>query len=182
MLLELELQKKALARAAQTLEELCRMDEYCPYRHQPVPREWRLDECSKCSYSNIPRPGLGVQPDIVHHDKDFRTMCWILYFHWEAKKEMKNSLRLELEEKYLLISILTSAKRDTIKLLSIDRQRELDPKFEQLLNEKIDLINSLLSKLDNLNVKDYCTQNNGECSSCSLVSYGHDCMNNLISK
>jgi hypothetical protein len=57
---------------------------------------------------------------------------------------------IELEEKYLLITILISAKRDTIKLLNMDRPRELDPKFEQLLNEKIDLINGLLSKLDNL--------------------------------
>lgn len=60
---------------------------------------------------------------------------------------------LELEEKYLLISILISARRDTIKLLNMDRPRELNPKFELLLNEKIDLINSLLSKLDNLDVK-----------------------------
>lgn len=59
---------------------------------------------------------------------------------------------LGLEEKYLLISILTSAKSDTLKLLNINRPRELDPRFEQLLNEKIDLINSLLSKLDNLDV------------------------------
>jgi len=24
-------------------------------------------------------------------------------------------------------------------------------------------------------IKDYCTQNNGDCSSCSLSSYGRDC-------
>lgn len=90
---EVLLQKKALtrtaaalARAAQTLEELCRMDEYCPYRHQPIPRQWRLDECSQCSYSNIPRRGVRMQPDIVHHDKEFRAMCWVLYFLWEVEK------------------------------------------------------------------------------------------------
>jgi hypothetical protein len=27
---------------------------------------------------------------------------------------------------------------------------------------------------------DYCTQNNGDCETCSLVSYGRDCMNNPI--
>jgi hypothetical protein len=26
----------------------------------------------------------------------------------------------------------------------------------------------------------YCTQNNGDCSTCSLVNYGLDCMNNRV--
>ena len=26
-------------------------------------------------------------------------------------------------------------------------------------------------------MKDYCTQNDGDCSTCSLVNYGRDCMN-----
>lgn len=30
------------------------------------------------------------------------------------------------------------------------------------------------------NKKDYCTQNNGDCSTCSLVSYGRDCRNNPV--
>ena len=29
--------------------------------------------------------------------------------------------------------------------------------------------------------KDYCTQNNGDCATCSLVNYGRDCRNNPIS-
>jgi len=29
-------------------------------------------------------------------------------------------------------------------------------------------------------VKDYCTQNNSDCSICSLVSYGRDCRNNQL--
>ncbi len=28
--------------------------------------------------------------------------------------------------------------------------------------------------------KDYCTQNDGDCSTCSLTSYGRDCMNEPI--
>lgn len=28
--------------------------------------------------------------------------------------------------------------------------------------------------------KDYCAQNNGDCSTCSLVSYNRDCQNNPI--
>ena len=28
--------------------------------------------------------------------------------------------------------------------------------------------------------KDYCTQNEGDCNTCSLVSYGKDCQNNAI--
>lgn len=28
--------------------------------------------------------------------------------------------------------------------------------------------------------KPYCTQNNGDCSTCSLVSYNRDCQNNPI--
>jgi len=31
-------------------------------------------------------------------------------------------------------------------------------------------------------MKEYCTQNNGDCSTCSLVNYGRDCMNEPISK
>lgn len=27
---------------------------------------------------------------------------------------------------------------------------------------------------------EYCTQNDGDCGTCSLVSYGRDCMNNPI--
>lgn len=59
-------------------------------------------------------------------------------------------LELELEEKYLLIAILTSAKTQTLKLLNTERPREPDPRFIQRLNEKIDVIDSLTSKLDNL--------------------------------
>ena len=29
-------------------------------------------------------------------------------------------------------------------------------------------------------IKDYCTQNGGDCGTCSLVSYGRDCRNNPI--
>ena len=29
-------------------------------------------------------------------------------------------------------------------------------------------------------VKDYCTQNGGDCGTCSLVNYGRDCQNNQI--
>jgi len=29
-------------------------------------------------------------------------------------------------------------------------------------------------------MKDYCTQNDGKCDTCSLVNYGRDCRNNKI--
>jgi len=29
-------------------------------------------------------------------------------------------------------------------------------------------------------MKNYCIQNSGNCSTCSLVNYGRDCQNNLI--
>jgi hypothetical protein len=29
-------------------------------------------------------------------------------------------------------------------------------------------------------MKPYCTQNNGDCSNCSLVNYGRDCQNNPV--
>jgi len=31
-----------------------------------------------------------------------------------------------------------------------------------------------------LSLKSYCTQNNGDCSTCSLKNYGRDCQNNKI--
>lgn len=30
------------------------------------------------------------------------------------------------------------------------------------------------------NIPEYCTQNGGDCSTCSLVNYGRDCMNNPV--
>lgn len=30
-------------------------------------------------------------------------------------------------------------------------------------------------------MKNYCTQNGGDCSTCSLVNYDRDCMNNPVS-
>lgn len=30
------------------------------------------------------------------------------------------------------------------------------------------------------NKRDYCTQNDGDCQTCSLVNYGRDCRNNPI--
>ncbi len=30
-------------------------------------------------------------------------------------------------------------------------------------------------------MKEYCTQNDGDCGSCSLVNYGRDCQNNPLS-
>jgi hypothetical protein len=31
-------------------------------------------------------------------------------------------------------------------------------------------------------MKSYCTQNNSDCSNCSLVNYGRDCQNNPIGR
>lgn len=30
--------------------------------------------------------------------------------------------------------------------------------------------------------KEYCTQNNGDCETCSLVNYGRDCHNNFVGR
>jgi hypothetical protein len=35
---------------------------------------------------------------------------------------------------------------------------------------------------DEKNIPDYCTQNGGDCLTCSLVNYGRDCMNNPVKK
>jgi len=31
-------------------------------------------------------------------------------------------------------------------------------------------------------IPEYCTQNGGDCQTCSLVNYGRDCMNNPVEK
>ena len=31
-------------------------------------------------------------------------------------------------------------------------------------------------------MKEYCTQNDGDCGTCSLVNYGRDCMNRPLSE
>ena len=35
---------------------------------------------------------------------------------------------------------------------------------------------------DDMKKPEYCTQNNGDCSTCSLANYGRDCQNNSIRK
>jgi len=42
--------------------------------------------------------------------------------------------------------------------------------FDKMFSEDSDLVKR----------PDYCTQNDGDCVTCSLVSYGRDCMNNSI--
>ena len=45
-----------------------------------------------------------------------------------------------------------------------------------MLDEEGDIeVGNVISKL-------YCTQNNGDCPTCSLVNYGRDCMNNLVNR
>jgi len=39
----------------------------------------------------------------------------------------------------------------------------------------------LLDLLEEPDHPEYCTQNGGDCSTCSLVNYGLDCMNNRVS-
>jgi len=39
-----------------------------------------------------------------------------------------------------------------------------------------------MPKKDNKSIFDYCTQNQGDCSTCSLVNYGRDCRNNPVEK
>jgi len=40
----------------------------------------------------------------------------------------------------------------------------------------------LLDILEEPDRPEYCSQNGGDCSTCSLVNYGLDCMNNRVSK
>lgn len=36
--------------------------------------------------------------------------------------------------------------------------------------------------MEKYGIKDYCSQNDGDCQSCSLVNYGRDCRNNLVNE
>ena len=48
-------------------------------------------------------------------------------------------------------------------------------KIETLIKEKTWGFKKSMNKKPN-----YCTQNNGNCKTCSLVNYGRDCINNLV--
>lgn len=54
-------------------------------------------------------------------------------------------------------------------------------KFEKFDDVKPTI--NLFEELGNIlkpNKKDYCTQNNNDCNTCSLVNYGYDCKNNKL--
>lgn len=55
----------------------------------------------------------------------------------------------------------------------IETEKQWEDEVSQELNEA-ETMNA--DKME----KSYCTQNDGDCSTCSLVSYGRDCMNNLV--
>lgn len=45
---------------------------------------------------------------------------------------------------------------------------------------KSDVVRYILELYFGSGKKDYCTQNDGDCSTCSLVNYGRDCQNNPL--
>lgn len=50
--------------------------------------------------------------------------------------------------------------------------------IDDLLEPEFPCLNDLLEEPDR---PEYCSQNGGDCSTCSLVNYGLDCMNNRVS-
>ena len=77
------------------------------------------------------------------------------------------------EIKRLLVVMNEVAKKEDLGELEV---------LKRLSDNVQNQVYKLMALRDNETMKDYCSQNNGERSSCSLVSYGCDCMNNLISK
>lgn len=61
-------------------------------------------------------------------------------------------------------------------------------KSEQFISEGETLIEAYEDALNQLGyqvlrvVKEYCSQNEGNCETCSLVNYSRDCENNIIQK
>lgn len=53
-------------------------------------------------------------------------------------------------------------------------------KFMQVVYCEIASVKGLVSAMTTNDKKAYCTQNNGDCSTCSLKNYGRDCHNNKI--
>lgn len=52
----------------------------------------------------------------------------------------------------------------------------MDEHIKQNYQDRTKKINSILAD------KEYCTKDDGDCSSCSLVSNGRDCWNNPVEK
>lgn len=77
------------------------------------------------------------------------------------------------EIKRLLVVMNEVAKKEDIGELEV---------LKRLSDNVQNQVYKLMALRGNETIKDYCSQNNGECLSCSLVNYGRDCMNNLISK
>jgi DNA repair exonuclease SbcCD ATPase subunit len=94
----------------------------------------------------------------------------------------------ERDEPLTRDELLAAIKRD---LAETAKNLEKKGEAEEFFNEKIDnyesnLIAGLAERMAKyakmLTIKDYCTQNNGNCPTCSLVNYGRDCRNNPIKK
>ena len=47
---------------------------------------------------------------------------------------------------------------------------------------EIEVSDEMRAVIRETRIKSYCTQNNGDCETCSLVNYGRDCENNPIEK
>jgi hypothetical protein len=67
---------------------------------------------------------------------------------------------------------------ENIPMLDMDDLLEPDMILEPIDDDEFDL-DDLLEEVDR---PEYCSQNGGDCSTCSLVNYGLDCMNNRVSK
>ncbi len=63
-------------------------------------------------------------------------------------------------------TLLRWCRTDTIKCIKVGKQWRISA-------DQINII-------QRYGLKEYCTQNNGDCGTCSLANYGRDCMNNPI--
>jgi hypothetical protein len=68
---------------------------------------------------------------------------------------------------------------EDIPMLDIDDLLEEPVMILETFDEDEDF--DLMSLLEEPDHPEYCTQNGGDCSTCSLVNYGLDCQNNRVS-
>jgi len=64
-------------------------------------------------------------------------------------------------------------KNEGLEILGMGELESDSPECPECISKRLDESMETRTKL-------YCTQNDGDCETCSLVNYGRDCMNNPI--
>ena len=92
------------------------------------------------------------------------------------QRELRELVKKE-DEFYMYLSVLSQVKKIEALRVELRRLFELDQDAEYIPSLAEELFETAKTEYHEKKRK-YCTQNDGNCETCSLSSYGKDCQNN----